>query len=505
MSTVDYQKILQDMKDKKLIGKSQNFIAKELGVSRHAVRKALVNYSLTDDATDEEIPVGDDNVVTMTDNGCVSLTPTSAAPAANGDVFRNKKTGERLIIVLVDHIKKLISYMPTTVLSLKDEAVAEGEDTAFDYSKLVKISTINFKSFKRKGLEHKESDHRFIHTQASAAASGFFDGTVETSVGNSTELWYDKFRDEFNSDVTLIKSSKPDSSYDVSGEEVEETSVDNCANEKAIKKLKSEGCPFKLTVSTRAVNVIADGNNYSITSDEKQKFELALEAVEKADWERLLELCKMRHQKAVDISATLSNFGFTVKNGYVIMGDKTGEFKLGGVDVLMRRIESFALAGDENGVTAMAKFLDKLLENPDQEIMNRIIDFIRFGDVEVDEEGYLIAYKYVDSNFKDSFTNRLDNRPGSVVRMKRALVDKDIKNECSQGLHVCALSYVFGFWGHGKRLVKVRLNPRDIVAIPKDYKGAKIRCSEYTVMSDVTDKFLKRQIPVDFKGIFKGI
>ena len=70
---------------------------------------------------------------------------------------------------------------------------------------------------------------------------------------------------------------------------------------------------------------------------------------------------------------------------------------------------------------------------------------------------------------------------------------------------MCALSYVFSFWGTGKRLVKIRLNPKDIVAIPKDYKGAKIRCCEYKVLEDVTSKFLQRKIPIDFKGIFKGV
>ena len=88
--------------------------------------------------------------------------------------------------------------------------------------------------------------------------------------------------------------------------------------------------------------------------------------------------------------------------------------------MIMRRVESYANSGDIDGVMAMSKFIDRLIDNPDPNIMNRVIDFIRFGDVEVDSEGYIIAYKYVDADYKDSHSKKLDNRPDCVVKMRRA-------------------------------------------------------------------------------------
>lgn len=176
----------------------------------------------------------------------------------------------------------------------------------------------------------------------------------------------------------------------------------------------------------------------------------------------------------------------------------------GGLDSILRRLEAFSISGNEKGVLALGRFVDKLLDNPDINIMNRVVDFVKFADVEIDEDGDIITYKYVDGDYMDSHSRKLDNRPGAEVFMKRALVDPNIDNECSQGLHVCALSYAFGFWSNGKRLLRTKLNPRDIVAIPRDYKGAKIRTCRYSSIADVTDKFLQRKIPVDFKGFFSA-
>ena len=493
MSTIDYEKIAKDILKQNLSGNSQTKIADILGVSRHAVRKALT-LSLTSDQSEviveDSLTSDDETIIATTENGCVSYTPSGSAPVSVGDICQWGKTAITGLIVDVDMETKTISYIEIGEIGVPN----------------AKISSCFFKNWKKRKARNNGVNHQFIYTQDIAKANGECGQTLARSIGNGEVTWYEKYKGLYDSDAVLISTASSDNySSDAVVDSEDDVVSAHDADQDTVKKLRGDNCPYRLAVSTRSVTIIVDGETFVITSDEGERFKDAIKLAQDKDWENLLVLCQARSRAAVNANAIMSKFGFEVQQGFVVMGDKTRQMKLGGVDVLMRRVDSYAKSGDIDGVTAMSKFIDKLIDNPNPEIMNRVIDFIRFGDVEVDSEGYVIAYKYVESNYKDSHSRRLDNRVGCVVKMRRALVDANINSECSQGLHVCALSYVFSFWSTGKRLVKVRLNPRDIVAIPKDYKGAKIRCCEYTVIEDVTSKFLQRKIPIDFKGVFKGV
>jgi hypothetical protein len=72
--------------------------------------------------------------------------------------------------------------------------------------------------------------------------------------------------------------------------------------------------------------------------------------------------------------------------------------------------------------------------------------------------------------------------------MDRSNVDDDSQRTCSSGLHVCADSYLDGFANSvNNRTVVVKVNPRDVVAVPYDYNFAKMRCCRYEVISEITD------------------
>jgi hypothetical protein len=113
-----------------------------------------------------------------------------------------------------------------------------------------------------------------------------------------------------------------------------------------------------------------------------------------------------------------------------------------------------------------------------------------------DAEGYVIAYRNVDNNYNSFHANKdgshNTNRVGDVVSMPREECNDDRRNECSYGLHFCSFSYLPSYHGGSDtRTMIIRIHPRDMIAIPKDYNFAKGRCCQYEVIGEVdalTDK-----------------
>jgi hypothetical protein len=73
-----------------------------------------------------------------------------------------------------------------------------------------------------------------------------------------------------------------------------------------------------------------------------------------------------------------------------------------------------------------------------------------------------------------------------VVRMARHEVQDDPYNSCSTGLHVGTFNYARGF---GDTRIRVRINPADVVSVPHDGAGEKIRVCVLRVEEIVTEAF----------------
>ena len=134
-------------------------------------------------------------------------------------------------------------------------------------------------------------------------------------------------------------------------------------------------------------------------------------------------------------------------------------------------------------------FLENLMQNPSNKAVNRLFDFLEANDIEITDDGYFYAWKKVNNDYTDIFTATMDNSVGSTPTVDRNQVDEDDQQTCSHGLHVCSKSYLKSYAsGNGSdRIVKCKVHPKDVVAIPYDYKNAKMRTCSYEVVEDVTD------------------
>jgi hypothetical protein len=239
--------------------------------------------------------------------------------------------------------------------------------------------------------------------------------------------------------------------------------------------------------------ICAEGRTWLLGDSEDGKKEKVLKLIkEKAPWKDLKAILDVKKDEKLREWCEEAN----IEGSGISFGSDTiyidGEPIYGS---LCRQIETMHREGLP--LDPMVNFVRKMRENPSYRIRNQLWGFIEAcqeeGGFTIAEDGDIMAYKVVSSDFKDKHTGTFDNSIGAVVEMPRNEVDDDPNNTCSSGLHFCAYSYVKSFSGLGDRLVLVKINPADVVSIPNDYGNAKARCCRYKVVSEI-DSPLKRSV-----------
>lgn len=158
------------------------------------------------------------------------------------------------------------------------------------------------------------------------------------------------------------------------------------------------------------------------------------------------------------------------------------ELKLDGVVIknkLAERIIAESQKHDSGDVQRYVNFMKKLDENPNPEMFDDLFDFVVHADIEIADDGDIIAYKRVREDGYDFYSGTILNAIGTTVKMKRRDCDADRRYTCSRGLHVCAKSYLKHYQNGRGVVLKVKVNPKNFVAIPCDYNFTKARVCEY--------------------------
>ena len=265
---------------------------------------------------------------------------------------------------------------------------------------------------------------------------------------------------------------------------------------------------FSLTEDNkgRSLAVFYSDGECDTISETHVSFEAILEKIIKgsATDEEIRELARVREtlaRKMSSLSERVSVDGMTVYfDGDEIRGEVS--------DI----IKSLFIEGRDLDFKPLVNFLEKASTNPSLESVDDLYRWIRAGDLVIDPEGYIIAYKAVkvDENGVgvsihagkafvngQEFEGNIPNVPGTVITMPRSEVDPKSFNTCSYGLHAGTYAYAskFASWqSNGKtRIALVKINPRDVVSVPTDHADSKMRVSRYVVVSQ-TDHRLESRI-----------
>lgn len=199
-------------------------------------------------------------------------------------------------------------------------------------------------------------------------------------------------------------------------------------------------------------------------------FDSVLKAANAQDAETLEKLVEV---KKTVVSQT--NGALRLVDGSIFYGDTEVH------GAVVGRVMELIKAGlDAN---PMLRFIENLMSNPSKRAVDELWGFIEACNLPVTTDGHFLAYKRVRGDYKDVHSGTMDNSVGKVLTMPRNQVDEDKNRTCSAGLHFCSYDYLAHFGG--ERIVVVKINPADVVAIPADYNNSKGRTCRYEVVGEI--------------------
>lgn len=151
-------------------------------------------------------------------------------------------------------------------------------------------------------------------------------------------------------------------------------------------------------------------------------------------------------------------------------------------------------------IDPLCKFTEKLMDNPNFDVRGDLYQWLERGNMPIFPDGDFAAYKVVRADFTPIHTGPYgkDQSPGKVVEMPRHACNENRDHTCSTGLHFCSYEYlpVFAAGSAANKVILLKINPADVVAIPTDYNLSKGRTCRFEVIEEIDYMTIKE----DFGG-----
>jgi heme-degrading monooxygenase HmoA len=148
-------------------------------------------------------------------------------------------------------------------------------------------------------------------------------------------------------------------------------------------------------------------------------------------------------------------------------------------------------------INPLKNFICRLMQNPSARARDEFARFADYKELPFDEDGFIYAYKGLDADLWSISGNtetrvlkgkvrggHIWNGIGEEIEVAREDVDDDCNRHCSYGLHAGSFEYATGF---GTRTVLVKFDPKDVVSVPTDCDGQKVRVCKYIVVSEYNE------------------
>lgn len=222
-----------------------------------------------------------------------------------------------------------------------------------------------------------------------------------------------------------------------------------------------------------SITVFLDGNSYTINK-QAHTYEIVLKAVREGNVNALRDAINIR-QGIVKSLAKTGGDKVRIEDDAIFYCDR----EVSGL-ISSRIFEMLRLG---LSVKPMVRFLENMMENPSKRAVDELFSFIDACRLPITDDGHFLAYKRVRGNYFDVHSGTMDNSVGKVLEMPRNMVDEDKNRTCSAGLHFCSYDYLAHFGG--ERIMVLKINPKDVVAIPADYNNSKGRTCKYEVVDEL--------------------
>jgi hypothetical protein len=226
---------------------------------------------------------------------------------------------------------------------------------------------------------------------------------------------------------------------------------------------------------TGKIAAVVNGRPYSIASDHPN-YNKIIGAIKSQDWTSFVTLADVTSQ----VKQYATTDGVEIVDGAVIYKGEAIH------NTLTNRIVKFM--GEGLPFQPLVRFLENLMNNPSKRAVDELYTFLEVGELPITEDGCFLAYKNVRANYMDIHSGTFSNKIGDVCEMPRNRVCDDSELTCSAGLHFCSIAYLPHFADDaGGHTMIVKINPADVVSIPKDYNNTKGRACKYEVIAEYTE------------------
>lgn len=178
-------------------------------------------------------------------------------------------------------------------------------------------------------------------------------------------------------------------------------------------------------------------------------------------------------EEIVDVAARIvkhTKGNFWLQDGIVMLQGA------GGIEVVEKALSDKLLAfvDADLDTSALTNLHANASLNPDPEARKQLFGFLDKYHYPITADGCFVAYKRVREDFWDHHSHSIHYEVGTHVEMPREACDPDPHNACSSGLHVANYEYADRVFANGP-LIEIKVNPKDVVAVPYGYEHEKMR------------------------------
>lgn len=187
------------------------------------------------------------------------------------------------------------------------------------------------------------------------------------------------------------------------------------------------------------------------------------------------------------------------------------KFSLGGIhlsmeyeQLILKTYEQALEDGNPDTLNGLVNLVHRMNAADKMDSFGQLYEFLKHNDIKIMADGRFIGYKGLDSLndvFVDCHTRTIAQKEGDYVYTQAQYVNDDPSISCSYGLHVGNWSYVKGFAGY--TIAQVVVKPEDVVSVPFDYNGGKLRSKGYSIVKILSgDPKLEDfpEVPVTFEA-----
>jgi len=257
--------------------------------------------------------------------------------------------------------------------------------------------------------------------------------------------------------------------------------------------LKNTKVAFTLAVGQSGKNNLSffvDGESY-LVDETHPHYDEIWERVQSDD-PTVVELYDIE-EGVGDLFAPLTE-RVVIRNGEVLFDNDLAD------DSLTQAMLECYKNGEEDQAIALANFFEKLAQNPSDQSQHMLYNFLQNTRLTILSNGDMVAYKGIMNDRRSIHSGKgvvdgepieghIPNEDGSTIEVPRSYVNDDIDVACSTGLHAGTYEYASTWSSNAGVVVAVAINPRDVIAVPRDHGSQKIRCCRYKVLNKVDFKY----------------